>query len=203
MKIVSTVAKFGATLGLLAMASSAQAVVITVFTDAADWTNGVGPSYVTEDFNDATLQAPLQSITGLGSGPSINGIAPGKLWDRIDQGAAIDTVFSFNPGVYGMGGTWDLAGPGGPGVGIEVSTNSGTYLIGEISRFTGGTFWGFTIDEAIMNVGLAEGTTSGVTGVETYTLDNMLIATVPEPAVLALMGMGLVGIGFARRKRNA
>lgn len=192
MKIVTTLAKFGAALGLLAMASSAQAVVINVYGNAVDWANGIG-DFVVEDFNDVNLQAPLQSIS------SLNGSIGGGTWNDVIT-ASPGTTFNFNPGVYGIGGDWNLAVPGGPGTGIFVNTVSGSYFVGEIANTTNG-FWGFTIDEQVTGVSLSLGSQCCV---ETYTLENMLIATsVPEPAVLALMGMGLVGIGFARRKRNA
>ena len=40
------------------------------------------------------------------------------------------------------------------------------------------------------------GGTTGLRGI-----DNINVSTVPEPATLALFGLGLAGIGFSRRKK--
>lgn len=40
-------------------------------------------------------------------------------WDIVDTEPLKETVFSFEPDVYAWAGTFDLVGPGGPGLGIS------------------------------------------------------------------------------------
>lgn len=183
------------------MLGSAQATVM-IYTDRTSFEAAISGA-VTEDFSDTTLASPLSSITGSGAvTPSITG---GHLYDIIDNGSSIDTVFNFSSGVYSFGGDWDFS-PGGAGTGIAFTTANGTTTnIGELlnsggTAFTG--FWGFVSTDAFTSVGLSEG--SNPLGIqETYYLDNLTFSTVPEPGTLALMGVGILGFAFASRRKNS
>ena len=62
-------------------------------------------------------------------------------------------------------------------------------------------FFGLTSDTLITEVhfGLSGG---GTTGLVYFVIDNVTIGTrVPEPSTLALLGFGIAGIGYQRRKR--
>ena len=191
-----TLKNLSAALGLFALVQgSAQAVVINTFTSEANWQAAVG-SYEREVI---TIAKPLQPLIGIAT---TNGsIAAGVFNDVINQEASPSTSFNFNPGVYGIGGTWNLLVEGS-GNAIGVNTLSGSYFIDTIANTTNG-FWGFTIDETVISVWLNEGSTGFQ---ETYTLDNMHMATspIPVPAAVWLFGSGLLGlVGIARRKKAA
>lgn len=202
MKPIKTVGKIGGALCLYALTQASANAAFVVYTDESAWQAAVG-SFETEDFEDLTLQSPLSTISSDGN------ISGGLFNDQVNDGPVlISTSFNFDPGVWGVGGTWDLS-PGGAGTGISVTTTAGTFFIGEIVPNTNG-FWGFVIDETIESMNLSEGscinndcTQPGA--VETYTLDNLHMATspVPVPAAVWLFGSGLIGlVGIARRKKG-
>jgi len=84
----------------------------------------------------------------------------------------------------------------------------GSYLQGGQSHTNTLSGWRSTFssldNESLQGVWIAEGLAGGSSGVpETLTINSLSVdqKTVPEPATLALVGLGLAGIGFSRRNR--
>lgn len=169
----------------------------TVYTDKASWGSAFS-TVATEDFSDTVLNAGVTVVSDAGS-------VTGGIWsDRMDP-SGDTTTFSFASAIFGFGGDWDLAGPGGQGTGIAITLTllaGGTeVLTTEIPRTTAGTFWGFVTDVAFTDVLLTAGTQQGVA--ETFHMDNMVYSAspVPVPAAVWLFGSGLLGLLGVRRKK--
>ncbi|OAN11467.1 hypothetical protein A3K86_21250 [Photobacterium jeanii] len=184
------------------VAANAQAAILDIFDGSgagenrADWEAAVG-AFSEEDFtgfnNDGSEDFV---ITAQGGGHTDFGFANDRLNDRLVSGSS--TTITFDYPILAFGANWDLS-PAGQGLGIEI-TAGGTTLTTEIPANFTGQFFGFTSDMEISSVVLRSGSQPGIA--ETYNADNF-VYKVPEPASLALLGIGLAGLGFSRRKKNS
>ncbi len=181
--------------GLIAQAHAAT----TIYTDRSSWESNFS-TFSTEDFSDAVLNAGVSVVSDSGN------VVGGEWSDLVVPGGA-STTFSFSQGIFGFGGDWDLAGPGGQGTGIAITLTllaGGTEILTtEIPRDTSNTFWGFVTNIAFTDVLLTAGTQ--VSGVETFTMDNMVYSSaspVPVPAAVWLFGSGVLGLLGFRRKAS-
>ncbi len=177
--------------------------VITIYTERHSWDTAIAgmPWTSTETFDNNKIHQPWLSITSDYPGQ----IATNRWESRVDTDPLMRDTFHFIvPGItlQAFGADFNLAVPGGPGIGIRVDMWLGVggteYYVGEMANTTQ-SFWGFVVQGASFDyVRLSGGTQSGIQ--ETYWLDNLSIAGVPEPGTYVLVGAGLLAFGLWRRR---
>jgi hypothetical protein len=191
-------------LSSLIISVPAQAIIVKVYTDKSEWAKALKYPLPSEDFTDGTFikglsiaaDSPLYAITG------------GKMIDRLTT--THSTTISYSQKLLGMGGDFDLS-LNDPGMGIKFVLNGETFSNFQVptqikNNYSGG-FFGVVSDTAFSSVKLIAGTQGGISvDGEKYSLDNLTLATattpIPEPETYALMGMGIIGLFAARRRKT-
>lgn len=137
---------------------------------------------------DATEKAWIESVLGFSISYSKVASSGGSAWEAVDGGVAGDYAFDFGVGVDPA---YFLVKVGG---GRGTGTEDTHFLYENLADLR----WGFVnLEEfgdavkldnigVISHVAIADGGTS-----------------VPEPSILALLGIGLVGLGLARSRKTS
>lgn len=207
-----------ALMGALALATLPRAAdALTIYTDRAAWLTAVGVGPITdENFDDGmangfSLTFGGSPHTSLVAGFNSPGIFNMQLQDVLLADDANSTTFDFDAPIRAFGADWNLFGPGGAGVGIQVAIG-GMLLGGQVSNVLGnpastlaaspnGGFFGFINSDLFSEMTLTGGTQGTNQSRETYSLDNAAFSPVPEPNAVLVFGSGLVVTGLAMRRR--
>ena len=207
---------------MMMVAGLSNAAVFT-FTNQTDWQNAVG-AWSTFQFTGNFNSTPAGSTVSLT--PSGNNNYSGidnvnNLWrDVLTSGtvpnqtdpsllAVSSTTVTWSQGpMSAVGGFWNTA-PNSEGGGINILLNlagGGTANVGTLGPING--FFGWLSTDAFTSFVLSTNNNlqdnfGRPYGVEHYTLDDLQIATVPEPATLSMVGLALLGLGAIRRYRRS
>lgn len=197
-----------------AFATNASAALIA-FTDRADWEAAVSGNFLSEDFSSTSSGDYMTSAIDVGDFTvSMTGSSFGTSWHNISSigagGSALNSVDGsqqLNVATGSTGGTtlefdFDIYAFGADFAYVSDSRTT-SFLIDGVQLdipYLDSEFFGFVSDTAFSANFLT--LTSG--GADGFGMDNLVYAaSVPEPGTLALLGLGLAGIGFSRKKVNA
>lgn len=152
--------------------------------------------------------SPPGSVDLIGSPPPFYDLQPGHGYyidldgttgSGNDPAGQISSVLTFGPGAYKL--TFDLAGNNRGYPSQTTTVGLGSFLT-SLTPANTDPFVTHTIDFSSSTAGRLVFTDLGPSNQQGNLLDNITLASVPEPATWAMMIMGLAGIGAALRNRR-
>jgi hypothetical protein len=163
----------------------------------------------TETF-DATGLQPFTHVTSTdGSIGPAGGVFTGSVWnDVVSRSLGESTTFSYgSSSMNAAGGFWDMT-PGNFAQGLTINMFitpgspgfpfGGQFQVNQISQMSG-EFFGWTSNVPFNFFTITAGPFAG--GLESFDLDNLTFATVPEPAAMPLLF--IAATACMRRSRRA
>lgn len=224
--------KFLVLAAMSVLAASLSNAAVVTYSDSGLWSTAVDNTFNTfqfaGNFNSTPAGATVvisQTVPNAFSG--ISGVVPNQLYqDVLGSGqwpnqvnstftAPSSTTYAMttagDPPLYGVGGTWATS-VNGEGGGVNVLLNlfgGGTFSFVMSGPGVGTNgFFGWVSDTPFTSFVLSTNNNlldnfGRPYGLEHYTVDNLQIAAVPEPATFSIVGLALLGLGaFKRYRRN-
>lgn len=154
----------------MSLSGTVMGFTVTIYTDKTEWENAVAGQYLTEDFNDLTLNDGISYFSS--ESGHINPTF-GYYQDVLMSASANEpmTVWDFTPQITAYGGTWTLGGPGGSGNYLLIYVDDIEEPVGVVTNSYNGDFWGFISDTPFTSVTLVGGSGSNQ---QNYKLDDMV-----------------------------
>jgi len=149
----------------------------------------------------AVLGAPDGQFLSLPGGPGISGTA--------FQGAYVEIAFGINFGPDTLLNIWEI-GNSGERAQLFLWTNNGGNIQPTITTNGGAVTLDLSVYAGVLaSLGATSFTRVGIGGLDQlgasrgFDLDAVSIITAPEPTMLMLFGLGLLGLGLMRRRSHS